>query len=153
MEEAARCLATHRIGCLPVVDGEQRLIGILSETDALRALETLLRGVAAPAGPSVESPVEALWAERDRIVEQLAKWQHAEGALSPDLVSALEPLSERAARRLRAIALERAQRGRFGICEVCRHRIPATRLRAIPETTLCVQCARTTAGDRHSTAG
>jgi RNA polymerase-binding transcription factor DksA len=57
----------------------------------------------------------------------------------------LEPLSARAARRLRAIelALERAQHGRFGICERCQGRIPVTRLRAVPEATQCIRCART----------
>lgn len=164
LEQAARTLAEHRIGCLPVVDEQERLVGILSETDALHALEAVLRGVGpgVPA-PRSDTPVDELWAERGRIVEQLAKWQDAERALSADIhdeprdraeravdecgVASLEPLSERAARRLRAIdaALERAERGRFGICERCQGHIPAPRLRVIPETTLCVRCARTTA--------
>jgi len=166
LEFAARRLASHRIGCLPVVNEEQRLIGILSETDALRALAAILHGAAtAPdTEPGNDSFIDALLAERERIVEQLAKWQEAERALSADIrdeprdsaeraadehgVAALEPLSERAARRLRAIdhALERAEQGRFGICERCQGRIPATRLRAVPEATLCLRCARTTAG-------
>jgi acetoin utilization protein AcuB len=37
IEDAARLLYTHRIGCLPVLDLD-RLIGILTETDLLRAL-------------------------------------------------------------------------------------------------------------------
>ena len=166
LEQAARCLAEHRIGCLPVVDEDERLVGILSETDALHALEALLRGASSPpvGERTADGLVDALWAERDRIVEQLAKWQDTERGLWADThdepgdiadraanareVATLEPLSERAARRLRAIdrALERAQHGRFGICERCQGRIPPTRLRAIPETTLCVRCARTTAG-------
>jgi CBS domain-containing protein/RNA polymerase-binding transcription factor DksA len=166
LEVAARRLASHRIGCLPVVNEEQKLIGILSETDALRALAVFLHGAAA--GPDGEQGgdgfVAALLAERERIVEQLARWQEAERALSADIreeprdsaeraadeggVAALEPLSERAALRLRAIdhALERAEQGRFGICERCQGRIPATRLRAVPEATLCLRCARSSAG-------
>lgn len=166
LAQAARTLAEHRIGCLPVVDEGQRLVGILSETDALRALDAVMRGDAGPTAGERRSDglVDALWAERGRIVEQLAKWQDTERSLSADIhdeprdfgdraadqrdIAALELLSERAASRLRAIdtALERAEHGRFGICERCRGRIPATRLRAIPETTLCVRCARTTAG-------
>ena len=164
LEQAARSLAEHRIGCLPVVDEGHELIGILSETDALRALDAILRGTAppAPAERAADSLVDALWAERERIAEQLSRWQDTERALSADIhdepgddadraadecgIAALEPLSERAARRLRAIdhALERARQGRFGICERCQRKIPPTRLRALPEATLCMRCARTT---------
>jgi len=34
-EEAARVMATRKIGCLPVVDGE-KLVGLITETDVLR---------------------------------------------------------------------------------------------------------------------
>jgi len=40
IEDAAKLLHTHRIGCLPVVDGEA-LAGILTETDLLRAFTEL----------------------------------------------------------------------------------------------------------------
>ena len=42
VEEAAQIMLDHRIGCLPVVDDEGRLDGILSETDLLQALLTAL---------------------------------------------------------------------------------------------------------------
>lgn len=35
--EAARLLLRHRIGCLPVVDADRRPLGLLTETDLLRA--------------------------------------------------------------------------------------------------------------------
>jgi CBS domain-containing protein len=35
-------MADRRIGCLPVVDASGRLAGLLSETDVLRALATML---------------------------------------------------------------------------------------------------------------
>jgi CBS domain-containing protein len=35
--DAASLMIRHRIGCLPVVDGDGALIGIVSETDLLRA--------------------------------------------------------------------------------------------------------------------
>jgi CBS domain-containing protein/RNA polymerase-binding transcription factor DksA len=167
--EAARCLAENRIGCLPVVDEGGRLVGILSETDALRALGAALRGEALQAGPAggVHGLVDELWAERQRLVRELDHWQQAERALSADIreeprdsadraidereVARLEPISGRASRRLRAIevALERAEGGRFGICERCQGHIPVTRLRAIPETTLCVRCVRTEGSEHH----
>ena len=144
-----------------MVDTRGQLVGILSETDALSALDAILRNVA-PAKPAddVDNLLDELWAERGRLVEQIAKWQQTERALldeapepgdladrAADLgaIAAIEPLSERAQRRLRAIdlALERAEQGRLGICERCQGRIPRTRLRAIPESTLCVRCART----------
>jgi CBS domain-containing protein len=40
--DAADRMADRRIGCLPVVDSTGRLAGLLSETDVLRALATLL---------------------------------------------------------------------------------------------------------------
>ena len=163
LEHAARLLSEHRIGCLPVVDARQQLVGILSETDALHALDAVLRSGAAPVGKRKDEPenvLDELWAERGRLVEQIAKWKETERALLDEshdpgdlvdratdagAIATLEPLSARAERRLRAIelAIERADHGRLGICERCAGRIPRTRLRAIPETTLCVRCART----------
>jgi CBS domain-containing protein len=163
LEDAVRLLAEHRIGCLPVVDARDELVGILSETDALRALGTFLDSgsarTATPRKDEAESLVDELWAERGRLVEQLAKWKETERAMLDEVpdpgdlvdratdglgVSAIEPLSRRAGRRLQAIelALERAEHGRLGVCERCHGRIPRTRLRAIPEATLCVRCAR-----------
>ncbi len=163
LEEAARTLAEHRIGCLPVVDAAGRLVGLLSETDALRALVRMLAGEPAPhreAPAEAEGLVASLEAERRRLLRQIERWQEVERGLSLDRGSEprdegdvasderdlqrLEPLAARAARRLRAIeeAIERAGQGRFGRCERCRGPIPWARLRVVPETTLCVRCAR-----------
>lgn len=43
LAEAADRMADRRVGCLPVVDERGRLAGLFSETDALRALATLLQ--------------------------------------------------------------------------------------------------------------
>lgn len=40
LREAADRMADHRIGCLPVVEADGRLVGLLSETDLMRALAT-----------------------------------------------------------------------------------------------------------------
>lgn len=40
------------------------------------------------------------------------------------------------------LALERMEAGTYGSCEECGSRIPVVRLRAIPETTLCITCSR-----------
>jgi DnaK suppressor protein len=40
----------------------------------------------------------------------------------------------------RAIDLVRS--GRYGVCEDCGQKIPAARLKALPATTVCVECAR-----------
>jgi len=47
-------------------------------------------------------------------------------------------------RELAAIeeAIERAERGEYGICEDCGKPIPLTRLRAIPYATDCIACRR-----------
>ena len=39
-------------------------------------------------------------------------------------------------------ALERMERGEYGICEACGKRIPVARLEALPYVTLDVDCAR-----------
>lgn len=162
LEEAARTLSAARVGCLPVVEERERLVGILSETDLLRALIALLRGEIEPGSalPELEALTAELRAERRRLLRRVDDWQEAERALSADIreeprdsadraiderdVLRLAPLSERATRRLAAIdaALERAEQGRLGVCERCGGRIPPTRLRAIPEALLCVRCAR-----------
>jgi RNA polymerase-binding transcription factor DksA len=40
-------------------------------------------------------------------------------------------------------ALERLDRGSYGICEVCGQAIDPARLEILPHTTLCVRCAQT----------
>jgi CBS domain-containing protein len=163
LDHAVRLLSEHRIGCLPVIDAREELVGILSETDALNAFDALLTSGGTPVPSSrreeTECLVDELWAERGRLVAQLAKWNETERALLDEApepgdlvdratggreVAAIEPLSARADRRLQAIelALERAEHGRLGVCDRCHGRIPRTRLRAIPEATLCVRCAR-----------
>ena len=42
LEEAAQLMIDRRIGCLPVIDEQGRLDGILSETDLVQALLTAL---------------------------------------------------------------------------------------------------------------
>lgn len=44
IEDAATLLYRHRIGALPVVDPNGRLVGLLSETDILRAFVQILGG-------------------------------------------------------------------------------------------------------------
>jgi len=38
IREAAQLMLEHQYGCLPVVDGEGRLVGILTESDFVRLL-------------------------------------------------------------------------------------------------------------------
>lgn len=41
--EAVDKLVTDKIGCLPVVDGQGKLLGLLTETDCLRCFRDLLK--------------------------------------------------------------------------------------------------------------
>jgi acetoin utilization protein AcuB len=43
IEEAARIMVEHKIGCLPVMDGE-KLVGIITETDIFKTLVEVLGG-------------------------------------------------------------------------------------------------------------
>lgn len=47
VERAARTMNEHKIGCLPVVEHDSVVVGIITETDLLDALQTML-GLPAP---------------------------------------------------------------------------------------------------------
>jgi CBS domain-containing protein/RNA polymerase-binding transcription factor DksA len=167
---AAEKMAERRIGCLPIVDAKGRLAGILSETDLLHALASLLwtdrvreRRAAAPL-PELERLLADLSHERDALMRKLDKYHalerdlatHAsrepldEGDSSADLTELhlTEALDALAIRRLRALdhALDRAAKGQLDRCDDCGGRIPLARLRALPGTSVCIACAR--AGER-----
>lgn len=161
LERAAERMADRRVGCLPIVDARGELVGILSETDLLRALAKRLR-IGRDAEPD-EAPASALVRDLERerlaVARELAELG-AEDRRRTDLRRAPGDLAERAAllsdeqlsesleamraRRLSALdhALERASQGRLGVCERCGGAIPIARLRALPSTTQCVRCAR-----------
>ena len=167
--EAVEKMAERRIGCLPVVDAKGRLAGLLSETDLLHALASLLwtdrtRERRLAPLPELERLVADLSHERDALVRKLDKYHALERDLathasrepideadsSVDLTELrlTEALDALAIRRLRALdhALDRAARGQLERCDDCGGRIPLARLRALPGTSLCVECAR--AGER-----
>lgn len=164
---AAERMAERRIGCLPIVDAKGRLAGVLSETDLLQALASLLwtdrvRERRTAPLPELERLVADLTYEREALVRKLDKYHalerdlatHAsrepldEGDASADLTELrlTEALDDLAMRRLRALdyALERAAKGQLERCDACGGRIPLARLRALPGTSLCITCARAT---------
>jgi DnaK suppressor protein len=53
-------------------------------------------------------------------------------------IGLVEQLRERRSQVL--IALQRIERGDYGLCERCGNEIPAERLEAVPAATLCVSC-------------
>jgi acetoin utilization protein AcuB len=163
LESAAGRLAARRIGCLPVVDDAGALVGMLSETDALRALVAVLaveRGGSSPRTLARLDTVEShLRAERWRILDRLSALGQAGRALADEQreqvldtgelgtdqqnVELEEQLAYLSARRLDALdrALDRAAQGRLGICDDCGAAIPTARARALPGATVCVRCA------------
>lgn len=160
--EAAERMAIARCGCLPIVDAEGRLEGLLSETDLLHALATLVASVT-PREPSKSDElaelVGQLQSERSRIAVQLDQYHRLEREFTEesheptdlperssdlDVVSLTETLDAAAARRLAGIdrALDHARQGRLSRCDGCGGSISVPRLRALPGTTLCIDCAR-----------
>lgn len=165
LAEAAERMAERRIGCLPIVDARGRLCGLLSETDLLHALATLLTtGEARKRHAAKRSELDRLVADLGREREALARKLEEYHARERDVAThaSREPLdggdagSDRtelrltealdalAAQRLRVLdhALERAARGELERCSVCGGRIPLARLRALPGTAACIACAR-----------
>jgi CBS domain-containing protein/RNA polymerase-binding transcription factor DksA len=165
LAEAAERMAAGRFGCLPIVDAKGRLAGILSETDLLHALASLLwtdraRERRAAPLPQLERLVSELAREREALMRRRDRYHATERELSThaqrepldvadegaDRTEFLltEALDEHALRRLRALdhALERADKGLLEICDSCSGRIPLARLRALPGTSVCVECAR-----------
>jgi acetoin utilization protein AcuB len=161
LEEAAELMADRRIGCLPVVDAQGAIEGILSETDLLHALITVLWSRRRQGRDSaVVDLVGAFEAERAHLLEQLDAYERREqasteirhdtpldlaeqGSLADD-DRLTEALAEMASRRLRVLehALERQRKGELGVCEACGGQIPEARLRAMPGSTTCIRCAR-----------
>jgi len=164
LEDAAQLLAERRIGCLPVLDADGRLDGIVTETDLLHALVTLLWAERHGRLARSEAPegglLAALKRERSHLLARLGAYEEHEQEITEarrevplDLAEHgaeateaefTEELAELAARRLAALehALERAEQGKLERCESCGGRIPEARLRALPGTTLCIRCAR-----------
>ena len=165
LRAAAERMSERRIGCLPIVDAKGRLVGILSETDLLRALAATLwtdqmREQRAGPPPELERLVSDLSRERDALARRLDEYHARERDLAThasrepldeadagsDLTElrVTEALDELGIRRLRALdhALERAARGQLDVCDDCGKKIPLARLRALPGTSVCVECAR-----------
>ena len=164
LAEAAYLMAELRIGCLPVVESEGGLVGILSETDALRALAATLWSDEMRARRSLETQLDTLVArlrsERERIARAVGGYTEVERRFTTHPQEEAVDFSERAAdrseaenagilqafaaQRLEALdrALERAEAGRLALCERCGRRIPLVRLQALPGNTLCIACAR-----------
>jgi len=163
LADAAERMAEGRFGCLPIVDESGHLEGLLSETDLLHALASVLanqrpRELGKP--DALAGLVAQLERERTRIVQQLDHYHAVERDLSADLrerpmdlpergaevveVSLTEALDGIAARRLEALdrALDHAAQGRLSVCDRCGGSISLPRLRALPGTTLCIDCAR-----------
>jgi RNA polymerase-binding transcription factor DksA len=164
LASAARKMTARSIGCLPVVDRQGELLGILTETDALRALIEVEDAADKAAVALAHGRVDALEhlarnlrLERAGILRQLGRFQEAERALAeaqrgdpvdlghhsantetPPLTGVL---ADRALSRLAEIDVALARSGQLGICVECEAPIPLCRLRALPGTVRCRDCA------------
>jgi RNA polymerase-binding transcription factor DksA len=164
LAEAAERMAELRIGCLPVVESQGGLVGILSETDALRALAATLWTDDVRERRARDTDLDALVArlraERERVARALQGHGEASRRFTTHPQEEAVDFSERAADRSEAEsegilhtlaaqrldgldrALERAAAGRLAVCESCGRRIPTARLQALPGNALCIACAR-----------
>lgn len=76
-----------------------------------------------------------------RQVEPLVQ-DFADQAVQRQNDEALEAIGQAAAEELQQIerALERIEKGRYGLCEKCSQAIGEQRLRAVPYATTCIAC-------------
>ena len=108
---------------------------------------------------------------KERLLEELAEaqrelayWQRqmeqkpdfglGTGSTGADLWEMAMVRSEQVSERIQAIeeALARLEEDSFGRCERCGGQINPERLEILPETTLCIDCARETAAGGRSNA-
>ena len=75
LAEAAHLLVTHRISGLPVVDAEQRLLGVITEADFLRAM-----------GVPSHHPTHSLWQTLETMFAHQPEIQEPTGTVA-DLMS------------------------------------------------------------------
>lgn len=66
--EAERLLESHDFNCLPVVDDEERLIGVVSKLDLLRAFIFTARTMIPPYEEIMRQQVRELMVEEPRVV-------------------------------------------------------------------------------------
>ena len=115
------------------------------------------RVTAETAPETAKQDLVALEALKQRLREDMATLRQADGDRTPyggdfeSLVTAAqlasqqetdELLRRRLERRLSDIekVSRRAEQGQYGVCESCGGEIPAERLAAVPDTTMCVPC-------------
>ncbi|HWN67279.1 MAG TPA: TraR/DksA C4-type zinc finger protein [Haliangium sp.] len=84
--------------------------------------------------------------QRDDLLDQ-RPLDTGDASVRDDFVDRQDRFEERELRALQAIdaALARIESGEYGICRGCEEPIDGDRLRAIPETALCVACAEPSA--------
>ena len=97
---------------------------------------------------------KSLEQERDETLAEIQRLQRfleidldeADDEIDPNLAEREKTLAlvQTLERRVEMLerALEKAQKGKYGICEDCGQPIDAERLAILPETTLCVKCAQ-----------
>ncbi len=107
----------------------QKLIDELASA-LRRKRENLLQDV-----PMTVTEIEAITAERESELE--------ESAQNDRIIRLSSHLRERDQRTIREIdaALERIAAGIYDECALCENDIDINRLRALPATTLCIECA------------
>lgn len=76
LAEAAHCLVTNRISGLPVVDNEQKLVGMLTEADFLRAL-----------GVPSHHPTHSLWQTLEAMFQHPREIREPQGLVGEMMVT------------------------------------------------------------------
>jgi RNA polymerase-binding protein DksA len=87
---------------------------------------------------------QAELAQLDRLLEHKADYAIGEG--DPAIYNWEFNLAQRqrAARKVKSLeeALQKLGEGTYGMCERCHRKIDPERLKILPHTTLCIECAR-----------
>jgi CBS domain-containing membrane protein len=117
--EAGQRMIRHRIGCLPVVDAHGTFVGLLSETDILRAAlgmkEEVVEGEAVETGGRYQQELDELRRVRDELRVQM----HLGKAEAAELWERLEHRFAEAEGHVRALA-RRAEGPLHDVAEAAR---------------------------------
>lgn len=106
LSEAANLLVTHRISGLPVIDGDNNLVGIITEADFLRAL-----------GVPSQRPGHSVWQTLDAMFSPPSPVREPEGVVADLMMESVITISPQQTLRQALEVMKQNQVKRLVVCD------------------------------------